>query len=178
MKKKLFVMFLSFSLIFAFTGCGNSSETETPAPEQEVQQVEEPEKESSVPADPSKLAVIKGSQVIDIIESLDAQGIPSVEGVETEYGYQYNSSNSDYAYKISTDKDNKVKLAVFEVLTEDQGYLGYCASMPYDTADSDKATEWVRENIGSDLSITIGDALFQLSNSETGPVLTIQASVL
>lgn len=119
---------------------------------------------------------IPGSQVYDIINSLAETGIPTAEAAENSDGFQYDSTTDKYAYSISTNTNHEVMCAQFFVFsqTDTEGYLGYCASMPYDTADP-SAQQWVNSNAGSEAEATFGDAIYTLSVGTQGPILTIKA---
>lgn len=132
---------------------------------------------SSASSEPEELVmpVVAGSNAYDITTSLENNGLPEAERSSTSDGYTFTATSSDYSYTINTDKDYALSSAEYYVFAEDNGFLGFCASFPYNAADSQAAMDWVNENIGNDAETTIGDATFTLSNSESGPVLKVSA---
>lgn len=133
-------------------------------------------------------SVITGSNAADLKLSLEQWGLKDykctarTDGFE---GYFYKCETSDpdtgaeLTYFISTNEAFAVEGTTFSVSNMDmadsdsflsvcQGYLGYCATMPYDVAQQAKAKSWVEENMASAntkghvLSIVIGDAKFEL----------------
>lgn len=189
MKKKFISLFMSAAIVFSVAACGESSSSASGNAEEKVEAeediVEEPEEEAEQGETDSeeeeaetKMPGIPGSQVYDIIISLEDSGIPKADTVTNDDGFQYDSVTTDYAYSITANSDHEVSCAVFYVFSEEdtEGYLKYCASMPYDTSDSEAAQAWVDENLGSESETTFGEALYVLSVGNQGPVLTIKST--
>lgn len=119
---------------------------------------------------------IVGSQVYDLILSLENEGIPKAETVNIDGGFQYTSSTTQYAYSITANSDHEIASAQFFVFEGgDKAYLSFCATLPYEEASPDDASQWVQENIGTDNSTMFGDAIFSLSSGTQGPILTIKS---
>ena len=132
--------------------------------------------ESSTASDAeSTVPVVKGSNAYDITVSLEEKGLPGADRSETSDGFTFTATNTDYSYTIKTDEDYALSYADYYVFGEDNGFLAFCASFPYDAADSQAIMSWVNENIGTEAQTTIGDAEFYLSVAETGPMLKVQA---
>ena len=58
---------------------------------------------------------------------------------------------------------------------DDNGFLGFCASFPYDGSDGNSAMKWVNDNIGTNVGTTINGVDFILSVGNQGPILEIKA---
>lgn len=180
MKRRWLSISVAVLMVMSFVACGgattesssssvvSSSESEsvTSSSEQSISQSE----------DSVTIPIVKGSNAYDITVSLEKNGLPKAERSETDDGFTFSATNSEYSYIIETDKDYALSYADYYVLGEDKGFLGFCASFPYDSADSQTIMTWVNENIGTEAETVIGDAEFYLSVAETGPVLKIQAA--
>lgn len=175
MKNKIVLMLLVGMIAVSTTACGGSAEETKEEPKVNVEDVDDDIKEEKEEVK-SEVPGIKGSQVYDIVKSLADTGIPEADSNTTSDGFQFDSTTDKYAYSISTNSDHEVMSAQFFVFapTDDEGYLGFCASMPYDEASPD-AMQWVNDNAGSEAEITFGDAIYQLSVGEQGPILTIKS---
>ena len=136
------------------------------------------------PAQPS----LPGSQVYDIVLSLEGKGIPkaktqSSKDSEGRTVYQHASSVMDdsslISYNITSDQNHAVSYAVFNVGNGEASswYLPFCATMPYDGAEPEKAVQFVEDNMKTQATMQIGDAVFQMfPNENDGAMLTITAS--
>ena len=141
--------------------------TETPEVEENTQQET---------AQTSEMPVIKGSQAYDIILELESTGIPKAEAKDNSDGFDFDSVTADKSYSITTNSSHEIAQATFMVLNNtNDGYLGFCATMPYDTAASEEARTWVEENWGKEATTEFGDAVYEMSIGNQGPVLTIKA---
>ena len=170
--KRLILTAVSVILCAALVACGSgASGTPSSAPASAASVA------SSASSEPEELVmpVVAGSNAYDITTSLENNGLPEAERSSTSDGYTFTATSSDYSYTINTDKDYALSSAENYVFAEDNGFLGFCASFPYDAADSQTAMDWVNENLGNDAETTIGDATFTLSNGESGPVLKVSA---
>ena len=170
--KRLILTAVSVILCAALVACGSgASGTPSSAPASAASVA------SSASSEPEELVmpVVAGSNAYDITTSLENNGLPEAERSSTSDGYTFTATSSDYSYTINTDKDYALSSAEYYVFAEDNGFLGFCASFPYDAADSQTAMDWVNENLGNDAETTIGDATFTLSNGESGPVLKVSA---
>ena len=163
----------------ALTACSGA---ESAAPSSESQsesqsQAEAVEEEEGTGEQEEALVmpVVAGSNAYDITVSLEQNGLPEATRTEASDGYTFTATNTEYSYTINTDKDYALSYAEYQVFGDDNGYLGFCASFPYDTADSEGAMDWVNSNIGTDAETTIGDATFTLTTNDQGPVLKVSA---
>lgn len=138
--------------------------------------------EPVAPAQPS----IAGSQVYDIVLSLADRGIPKVDPKTSKDAagntiYQHASSGMDdssmISYNITSDRNHAVSYAVFNVSNgEAPWYLPFCASMPYESAEPEKASAFVNDNVNKEAELQIGDAIFNIyPNENGGAMLTITA---
>lgn len=123
----------------------------------------------------NNMPIVAGSNAYDFTVSLKQNGMPEAERSNTSDGFQFTAVNSDYSYTIQTDSQYQISYGEFMVLSEDNGFLGFCASFPCDANSGTEAQSWVNEHIGEETSTTIGDAEFILSNGNQGPMLKIKA---
>lgn len=123
----------------------------------------------------SDMPIISGSNAYDFTESLEQNGMPEAERTSTTDGYSFSSVDADYSYSIETDTEYQISYGRFMVLSEDNGFLGFCASFPCDANSGTEAQSWVNNHIGKETSTTIGNAEFILSNGTQGPILEIKA---
>lgn len=154
---------------------------------------------SSSISKPTAFASIKGSSATDLKLDLQQWGFTDVKSSAGPGGkgffYTCTANDSDtgnlMSYSITAEQDFSVASASFFVANTTKtsadnfsalcdGYLGFCATMPYDAAQQAKAKSWVEENMafantkGHVLSIVIGDAKFELYGvSSTSRVLEI-----
>lgn len=208
--KKVVAGILALCFVCALTACAgspstNSTEevTTTSDASPEVSEQTTPQEEE---ATPTTLVGIPGSNAADIRIGLeDTGGIPKGEisdAADTSLSAKYCSSSTEIAgagvslaYNLSLDADEAITTAVFSVVSyqvaadEDllefaKSYLSYCASMPYDTADSASAQEWVAANLSdyaNSPKTTIGDATFKLAgtvNPDTGRLVDITLTIV
>lgn len=128
---------------------------------------------SDVPT--SNMPIIAGSNAYDFTISLKQNGMPESVRSNTSDGFQFTAINSDYSYTIQTDPQYQISYGKFMVLSEENGFLGFCASFPCDANSGKEAQSWVNEHIGEETSTTIGDTEFILSKGTQGPILEIKA---
>lgn len=121
------------------------------------------------------IPVVPGSNAYDITVSLKNNGLPEADRSDNSDGYTFSATNEQYSYTINTDKNYALSSAKYYVFEEDNGFLGFCASFPYDGSDGDSAMNWVNENIGTNASTTISGVDFILSVGNQGPILEIKA---
>ena len=203
--KKIFTVILMSSLLL--TGCANKSEqTQDPAyskssasevevdsstPTQEESSAESSEEAHKVDlSDPEYFPGIPGSFYSDIVVGLEQNGFPEDHDVGTTYCSNTRQVSADITmdYSIAKNRYYEVVSASFNytdlnnnnlenVIDAASGYLSFCATMPYDTSDSDAARAFVEENIGSeDAELQIGDALFSIYTTQftSGYTITLQ----
>lgn len=196
MKKKIIAIFMATMMSVSIAACGSSGGSadaeSTPEVTEEAEATPETTPETTATPEVTEgiatptpeeqtgsnsIPAIVGSQVYDIILSLSDMGIPEAEAVSTSDGFQFDSTTDQYSYSITTNSSHEVMSAQFFVLSgEDaRGYLQFCATMPYDSAESETAQQWVNSNIGTEAETTIGDATYTLSTGTQGPILTIKA---
>ncbi len=201
MNKKLTCILLVAMMILA--GCQNAtpsvesstSNSVSSALVEESSQAEEPsetsEEEHKVDlSDPEYFPGIPGSFYSDIVVGLEQNGFPEdhdvgdtycncTRQVSSDITMDYSIAKNSYYEVVSasfnyTDLNNNNLEDVAEAAT---AYLSFCATMPYDTSDSDAARAFVEENIGSnDAELQIGDALFSIYTTQltAGYTITLQ----
>ena len=170
--KKWLGAFTVLILFLGIYGCTEDTQTtnETSAQKSnEEEQEEETKKELDMP-------VIKGSQAYDVILSLEDAGIPKADTQTKEYGYRYDSVGTSEDYSIITNKNHEIGYARFNVLLNgNPQYLSFCASLPNDDYDVTESVAWVEENINNNTSTQFNNTIFEISQTNTGPSLTIKA---
>ena len=127
----------------------------------------------------SKMPVIAGSDATDIVLDLQqTAGLEESQTVDGDGSITYTAANEKYIYSILTDASGAVASAQFHYLAgkDTEGFLSHCATMPYDGADIEAASQWVESNLGTDAKTEIGGAQFELSQGSTGPILRIYAN--
>ena len=134
-----------------------------------------PETSETTTTPASNMPIIAGSNAYDFTVSLEQNGMPEAERSATTDGYSFTAVDSDYSYSIETDSEYQISYGKFMVLSEDNGFLGFCASFPCDANSGTEAQTWVNDHIGEETSTTIGNAEFILSNGNQGPILEIKA---
>jgi hypothetical protein len=137
--------------------------------------------------------LIKGSSVTTIKQNLMQWGFKdaSPDSVEssTDIFYTCSTTNGNTGatlnYSIIATNSLEVKSATFTVTNTQgvstksfesvaAGYLGYCATMPYDSAQPEKVKKWVEGNIskatvtGKAFTLIVGDAQFSLYGNGSG----------
>ena len=205
MRKNLIAATMIVAMILA--GCQNaepnheSSTTLTESEETSSEVVEEsslvePSSEESEEAhkidlsDPAYFPGIPGSFYSDIVVSLENNGFPEDHDVGDTYCNCTRQVSPDITmdYAITKNSYYEVVSASFnytdlnndnleDVVDAATAYLSFCATMPYDTSDSDAARTFVEENIGSDdAELQIGDALFSIYTTQltAGYMITLQ----
>lgn len=132
---------------------------------------------------------IKGSNDISVIENLKKWGLTPKSSIpENGSGVLCTASAVDpdtgatLNYSMYSGDDSSIVGVTFSVLNSTSidkksflnvcdGFLSYCATMTYDTANQQKVKNWVSSNInsankvGKPITITIGDAQFSLSGN-------------
>ncbi len=207
--KKVLAGVLVFCFIGMLTACNNADNhkkdnidttanitTDIPSSNVDVPETEPRQK---------TLIGIPGSNATDIRVGLEqAGGIPKGEikdAAETSFSSKYCASSMEIsgtgvtlAYNLSLDDNKAITTAVFSIISsqaarnEDllgfaQSYFSYCASMPYDTADTVNAQEWVSQNLSdyaNSPQTTIGDAKFSIAatvNTETGGIVDLTLTI-
>ena len=141
----------------------------------------------------SSSSLIKGSSVTDLKLNLKKWGFSDANPDSTESGDDmlYHSSATDpdtgagLDYSITSSYDFTVKSATFTIANTQNAstssfyklassFLGYCSTIPYDSAQPEKAKKWIEDNIsgasnsGKSITCTIGDAKFALYGNGSG----------
>ena len=175
---KLKTLAIVAACAIALTACGggaDSSVTSTePQAESQSETVGEEEAAGTQEA-ALVMPVVAGSNAYDITVSLEQNGLPEATRTEASDGYTFTATDENYSYTINADKDYALSYAEYQVFGEDNGFLGFCASFPYDAADGEATMAWVNDNIGTDAETTVGDATFTLTTNDQGPVLKVSA---
>ncbi|OPY64076.1 MAG: hypothetical protein A4E56_00130 [Pelotomaculum sp. PtaU1.Bin065] len=162
---------------------------------------EENNKPASVDAEKPKF--IPGIAAADIKLNLEKWGLkftgPRPLSEEVGGGYLDDGkvkdpdTGVDLSCTISAETPTKIKTAIFRVdgslmagtisrdifIAVTEGFLGYCATLPYDGAEPAKAKAWVEDNvekikIGQPISSTIGSVNYRLAGNEYFTFLTIK----
>lgn len=132
---------------------------------------------------------IGGSNDISIIENLKKWGLTPKSSIpEDGSGILCTATAVDpdtgatLSYSMDSEDDSSIVGVTFSVLnsasidkqsflTLCDGFLSYCATLNYDTANQQKAKSWVSSNMnttnkpGKPITVTIGDAQFSLSGN-------------
>ena len=198
MKKKLSLL-LAPAIALTLTACGSSggqTATNSPPPSSEVSASQTPE---AVPTPTptteqmDRMVGIAGSYIKDIqlgvanfgMEDASAQGAP--DGAPYRWTatktWTFPETTVSLDYSIIGDDDSQLISGSFGATWDAVGsndvfcaaaetYLGFIATMPYDTSDTDSAKQWVSDHIGTiagadPISTIIGDAQFTLSGTTT-----------
>lgn len=193
MKKAL----IAAACLALLAGCGQqTAETttppQTPPPVQSVAPSQTPTPDPTpTPSEEYAMVGIPGSHIKDIQLSVASYGMDddSAQGAPDGAPYRWTASKSwEFPgstilldYSIIGDDDSQLisgsfgatwdgitSTDIFKRIAAD--YLGFIATLPYDTSDTQAAKQWVLEQMetvaGSDpVSKTIGDATFTLSGS-------------
>ena len=189
MKKLLLGIILS-SLLLA--GCSNSeqqtssnSSTQSTTSSSESSATSEASSETK---EPKSTVGILGSNITDVRMGLnDVIGMPegsisptrsSVNGVfMTSSNFDLPDGSLSLDYALTCDADYQITTGVIGltsygtasdeyILNFAKSYLGYCITLPYNSADADVARQWLDDNIlnyASQPKTTIGDATFSLN---------------
>lgn len=187
--KKLFTFLLCGMLVVGtLGGCGKedgqSQETQQEQGETGEDKPEEVEAEHEGIAGSSYTDVTVSlkeigfpQHTISPVEGEDVVVIPAVsleveEGIIMRYYMSYFGLGSNYSGEIegatfsienglNADPETFMELA--------KSYFTFCASLPYDSAEPEKAMEWVKENVeapGEGVELIIGDAEFALRGTD------------
>lgn len=190
MRKTIVSIGLIAAMSICFTACGGGensnettvsesstvSETSTSAVSELDDMQTEEEKDSSI-----AMPVLSGITFYTLMENLTSQqSFEDYTLTSASDGYYYDAFSSDYRYyySVHTNESSEIASAEFYIMTDntDYSFLTYCASLPYDTSEPEKAQKWVEKNIGKEKSKSFGDATYKLSTGEKGPILTITAT--
>lgn len=198
MVKKLLCLFCTMVLILSACSELNPKaerpEAVSPTPEV-IEPTPEPTPEEEEQVDDDR--GIPGSHITNIWMGMESFGLeePSIKSAPEEasavFAYSSGTSYIDprlgvmYDYQLSADKDFEIISGVigiesrFSLSNEAfielaQIYLGYAATVPYDTADAEAAKKWVVDNIPTAAEkaceYTVGDAVFTLNGAETNGI--------
>lgn len=188
---KLILGVLVAILLFSLSACSGSSRPEAVSPTPEViEPTPEPTPEEEQVDDDRG---IPGSHITDIRMGLASFGLEEAsiksapEEAKAVFAYSSGTSythpllNVMYDYQLSADEDfelisgsigieSQYTLSNDEFVELAQMYLGYAATVPYDTSDTTATKEWVQDNIPSAAEeaceCMVGDAVFTLSGTE------------
>lgn len=121
--------------------------------------------------------VINGSNAYDIVVNLENNGFSKHEISEIPNGYIFMGFSDSEMYRLETDDKYSIVESTFVTYyqSDSNGYLKYCATMPYEKADTQAAVDFISKNIGGESTITIGDAVFTLRPIAKGNELKIHA---
>ena len=142
---------------------------------QEIDKDDHEDENQSSSETETTIPVVPGSNAYDITVSLKNKGLPEADRSNSSDGYTFSATNEQYSYTINTDKNYALSSAKYYVFGDDNGFLGFCASFPYDGSDGNSAMKWVNDNIGTNVGTTINGVDFVLSVGNQGPILEIKA---
>lgn len=187
--KRIACLLVAVSLL-GLSACTAAPATESPAPTSTPTEAPAPTPSPS-PSDSAMLTGIPGSHIKDIQLGVANFGMDddSADGAPDGAPYRWTASKSwDFPdttilldYSITGDEDSQLISGSFGVtwdgVTESDTfntiastYLGFIATVPYDTSNTQEAKQWVSDQIetvagGDPVSTTIGDATFTLSGT-------------
>lgn len=183
----LFVFaFLAFALI---NGAGDNEETpETPETAVTQTTVTQNAASATVASDPTATPMVKagivGSNAYDITVTLDERGfdIGKRQETATKDGYTWYISSSidgtSYIAQIETNRKYEIYDATFIMTGTDATYLPWAATFPHDLAEQESTVAWVKDQQSRKEAgmITVGDAIWIYTPSESGGILRVQSS--
>jgi predicted small lipoprotein YifL len=195
MKRKTLALLLCVAMFTgALSACGETGAAPAESPtaaDADVEQTATVEATPEVePSEPTTAKGIPGSYYTDVVLGMEQYGLTDHElhsapddakAYYTHY-IDSNCSNDDLVtnldYSLSIDDEFQVISATFgadwQVVGTNEtfiavamNYLGFAATMPYDTANSEDAKKWVQENIpaaadSGSVTATFGDATYEL----------------
>lgn len=191
--KKPLVLCMSIALVVTLAGCATrstvSDPVQSPTTTLAPSEIVEPS-----PTETPMASGIPGSYIKDIqlgvsrfgMDDASAEGAPDGADYRWRAERMWNFPQTTIQLEYSIKSDNKSQLtwgtfgARWDGLVDNdvfcdaaETYLSFIATMPYDTADQQKAKQWVTDNLGSvdgekSATITIGDATFALYGAKTG----------
>lgn len=199
-KKQMLSIMLCLLMALTITACGSKKQkttTEITTEKTEAKTTQATEKtqattattESKSTEKSSEASTNESSNAMPVLEGIDFNAIPDLINnliafddatkEEKENGYIVTAFSKDekYYYAIDTNENLKIGCATFCVLEGDDtdNFLSTCATLAYTSSSPDDAKQWVQKNIGTTTSKTFGNALFELSVKDSGPVLKISA---
>lgn len=183
--KKWLCFILCFGMAVGVAGCGGAEEAT--AEEQQAEQTEEETEKDT--------RGIAGSHYYDMCYAMMENGFPQYETAyiaEEDLNLIPYSQLDDictYTYGLSYIDSGELVDGSFSIantnlldgesfLEEAKTYLNFCATMPYDTMDTEKLQKWIAENIetvdsGEDgAEIVVGDAKFELYGAKVNGIST------
>jgi len=118
---------------------------------------------------------IKGLAPVDIYLNMEKQGFKTTKSLSKEWGNIWTSTNSlagiDYKVDVySTNIDNvetvtataMVDVTQKKIIATQQFFI-YISSLPYDSANPQRAGQWVSDNFNNDkTTVIIGDAMLTI----------------
>ncbi len=190
--KKPLVLCMSMALAVALAGCAATNNVEKPSQSPDITPAPTETVEPS-PTEALMASGIPGSYIKDIqlgvarfgMEDASAEGAPDGADYRWRAERMWNFPQTTIQLEYSIKSDNKSQLswgtfgARWDGIVDNdvfcdaaETYLSFIATMPYDTADQQKAKQWVSDNIGTvtgeqSATITIGDATFTLYGAKT-----------
>lgn len=120
---------------------------------------------------------LKGSNGKEFYEILcDVGQVPKKEGVIMGDCIDYASSNENYGIELETNKDNEINwISIYTLFSSDYDNFFLAVSrLEYNNSNKSECFNWIKENLGKESTIKIGDANFKLYNGTSGkPILEI-----
>lgn len=203
--KRLLGLILAVLLLCA--GCGEAqnvtpsdatvapSATDTAAPSTLAPEAEP----TATPSLADEMPILSGLEIVDITLSIkNACGMPEGKWTSSDDASKQKevtssctvSNGCNLAYTIHADWNAQVSHVMFDVYNDSlsaedfaayaASYLGFCATVPYDTAQASDARAWVEENIatamgGETVEATFGAGQYMLYGGDAFATLEISA---
>ncbi len=201
-KKALFAMGLGLCLLL--TACGESNPK--PAANSSIPTSSTISSDTSLDAQEEQNGIIGilGSSIRDVRISLEQAGgipkgeiSPTLDNVNGEFmsssTYEIPVTGITLDYSLTGDSNYQITTSVFgltstkiatneSILSFAEEFLGYCATIPYDSADTEAARQWLTDNLNdyaNQPSTTIGDATFTLNGAadEDGSIVFLSLGI-
>lgn len=198
---KLFFISVFMILLIGLVGCGETKSQKVSEQQPKEVQTTQETKVAETSKTENAGEYIPGLAAADVKLNLEKRGFKFTDPKPLkEYtGYLDEGKTKDpdtgleLSCTISADDPTKVKSVIFRAdgtlaagtisensyLSMAKSYLGFCATMPYDGADPEKARQWVEENINNvkqnqSMDIKIGLVKYRLAGNSYFRLLTIK----
>lgn len=186
---------LSFSLLSACSNANaNISPSQSPSDSPEPSETSSDDAAQSEQLDDRGIPGMKARVLYLIMTNFDVpvgDVVPVTDESSSYRAFKCSSSATDsqngftYDYTMSLDEDEEIVSATIGISSDfsssntsyaqaAQLYLWTAASIPYDTSDTDKSSEWIESNIpsvadnGGSATLTVGDVKYDLFGTKAG----------
>ncbi len=124
-----------------------------------------------------KITFLSGTNGKEFFQILcDIANIEAPEGTIVGDSIDYVASNLDYGIEIETNKNNEINWISIYTLSKSnyENFFLSIARLEYNGSDKSKCFNWIKENLGKESIIKIGDANLKLCNGTSGlPILAL-----